>query len=135
MRSNVEVTVRKHFKLALAIVLTAIVTSIATAFFTTQNVRENTWAAFIATAYDMEASNDLHRIKSWDSLEQLLLKGCNKEALEYIKMEQSLGLSSLKWHLDNGAKLEKRLEEENRPILSRARSFTSKGSYNIPTCN
>jgi hypothetical protein len=94
----------------------------------------NTWSAFVSSAYDMEASNELYRIKSWDQLEQLLIKGCNEEALEYVRMEQSLGLSGLQWHLNNGAKLEKKVEEENQSIVSRAKSFTSKGRYDIPTC-
>lgn len=85
-------------------------------------------------AYDMEASNELYRINSWDRLAQLLVKGCNKEALEYVKMEQSLGLSSLQWHLNNGAKLAKKVEEENQSIANRAKSFTGKGRYDIPTC-
>lgn len=122
---------KKHFKFALAIVLTAIATFVLTAYFATKNTR----AAFVAATYDMEAFNELHRIRSWDSLEQLLVKGCNKEALEYVRMEQALGLSSLKWHLDNGAKLEKKLEEESGSILNRAHSFTSKGRYDTPTCN
>lgn len=122
---------KKHFKFALTIVLIVVATFMVTAYFATKNTR----AAFVAVAYDMEAFNELHRIKSWDRLEQLLVKGCNKEALEYVRMEQSLGLSSLKWHLDSGAKLEKKLEEENRSILSRAHSFASKGRYDIPTCN
>lgn len=111
----------------MAILLTAIVS----AHFAAKNTR----AAYVATTYDIEAFNELHRIESWDNLEKLLLKGCNKEALEYVKMEQSLGLSSLKWHLDKGARLEKKVEEENSSILSRARSFESKGKYEIPTCN
>jgi hypothetical protein len=123
--------VKKHFKFALAIVLAVIATSIVTAYFATKNTR----AAFVAATYDMEAFNELHRIRSWDSLEQLLVKGCNKEALEYVRMEQSLGLSSLKWHLNNGATLEKKLEEENRSIVRRAQSFTSESKYDVPTCN
>jgi hypothetical protein len=122
--------VKPHFKFALAIVLSVVVTFIVTAYFATRSTR----AAFVAATYDMEAFNELHRIRSWDSLEQLLVKGCNKEALEYVRMEQSLGLSSLKWHLENGAKLEKKLEEESASIVGRARSFTGKGKYDIPTC-
>lgn len=121
---------KKNFIFALAIVLTVIVTFIVTAYLVSKNTR----AEFVATTYDMEAFNELHRIKSWDNLEQLLKKGCNKEALEYVTMEQSLGLGSLKWHLDNGAKLEKKLAEENRLILNRADAFISKGQYDIPTC-
>jgi hypothetical protein len=103
---------------------------VGTAYF----VSKNTKATFVGLAYDMEAFNELYRITSWDRLEQLLIKGCNKEALEYVRMEQSLGLSGLQWHLNNGAKLEKKVEGENQSIVSRARSFTSKGRYDIPTC-
>ena len=128
---TLEFTVRKHFKFALAIVLTVIITFMVTAYFATKNTR----AAFVAATYDMGAFNELHRISSWDSLEQLLIKGCNKEALEYVRMEQSLGLLSLKGKLTNGAKLDKALEEENPSVLSRAHSIISKGKYYIPTCN
>ena len=122
---------KQHSKFTIAIVLTAIVTFMVTAYF----VAKNTRATFVTATYDMEAFNELQRIRSRDSLEQLLVKGCYEEALEYVRMEQSLALESLKWHLDNGAKLEKKLEEENHSIISRAHSFISKGRYDIPTCN
>lgn len=111
-------------------VLTIIATFLVTSYFASKNTK----AAFVAATFDMEAFNELHRIRSWDSLEQLLIKGCNKEALEYVRMEQSLGLLLLKDKLNNGAKLDKTLEEENPSILSRANSITSKGKYYIPTC-
>jgi len=118
----------KRFRFLLAIVLTTIVTFVSTSYFTSRNTR----SAFVARAYDMEAFNELHRIESWDRVEKLLVQGCNKEALEYVRMEQSLGLSSLKWHLDNGARLERAVEESNRSIVSRAKSFSSKGKYEVP---
>jgi hypothetical protein len=121
---------RKYLKFVPAIVLTVIATFLVTAYFATKNTR----AAFVAATIDMEAFNELHRIRSWGSLEQLLVKGCNKEALEYIRMEQSLGLLSLKRSLENGAKLDKALEEQNSSILNRAKSTTNKGKYYIPTC-
>ena len=121
---------RAHLKFIVAIALTAIATFMATAYFSTKNTR----AAFVSSVIDMEAFNELHRIKSWDSLEQLLIKGCNKEALEYVRMEQSLGLLSLKDRLNNGAKLDKKLEEENSSIFSKAHSIKSQGRYDIPTC-
>jgi len=118
------------FKFALVIGLTAIATYVGTAYF----VQKNAWASFVALSYDMEAHNTLYRIESWDRLEQLLVKGCHKEAMEYVKMEQSLGLSGLRANLDNGAKLEKKVEDENYSILNRAKSFVSKGTYDVPTC-
>ncbi len=121
---------RKHLKVALPIVLTVIVTFFATSYFVTRNVR----SAIVAATIDNDAFNELHRIRSWDSLEQLLIKRCNKEALEYVRMEQSLRLLSLQRSLENGAKLDKTLEEEYPSILARAKSAINKGKYYIPTC-
>lgn len=121
---------RKHLKAALPIVLMVIVTFFVTSYFITKNVR----GAIVAATIDMEAFNELHRIRSWDSLEQLLIKGCNKEALEYVRMEQSLKLLSLQRSLGNGARLDKALEEELSAILARAKSANNKGKYYIPTC-
>ena len=121
---------RKHLKAALPVILAVIATFFVTSYFVTKNVR----VAFVAAAIDNEAFNELHRIRSWDSLEQLLTKGCNKEALEYVKMEQSLKLLSLQRSLENGAKLDKALEEEYPSILARAKTAVNKGKYYIPTC-
>ncbi len=38
------------------------------------------------------------------------------EALEYVRMEQSLGLGELQYDLNNGAKLDQKVQEENRSI-------------------
>ena len=121
----------KHIKIALIIVLTIITTFIVTAYFATKNTR----AAFISASQDMDAFNELHRIQSWDSLEQLLVKGCSKEALEYVQMEQSLGLLHIQDFLKNGGKLEKSLEIENSVLLQRAKAITNKGKYFIPSCD
>nr|WP_294841168.1 hypothetical protein [uncultured Methylotenera sp.] len=121
----------KNIKLALIIALTIIATFIVTAYFATKNTR----AAFISASQDMEAFNELHIIRSWDSMEQLLVKGCNKEALEYVRMKQSLELLHLQNFLKNGAKLEKSLEAENSALLERAKTITNKGKYYIPSCN
>lgn len=122
---------RKRLQVTLIFLVAILLTAVISAHFAAKNTR----AAIVATTYNIEAFNELHRIESWDNLEQLLLKGCTQKALEYVRLEQSLGLSSLKWHLDNGAQLEKKVEEENRSILSRVHSFESKGKYEIPTCN
>jgi hypothetical protein len=123
--------VKKHIKLIMIIVLTVIATFLVTAYFVTKNTR----TAFISASQDMEAFNELHRIKSYDSLEQLLIKGCNKEALEYVRMEQSLGLLHIQDSLNNGARLEKSLETENSALLEKAKSISNKGKYFIPSCN
>ncbi len=122
---------KKNIKLTLAIILSIICTFLVTAYFGTKNTR----AAFVSASIDTEAFNELHRVRSLDNLEQLLIKGCNKEALEYVRMEQSLGLLHLQDNLNYGAKLEKPLEVEHSAILERAKSITNKGKYIIPSCN
>jgi len=107
------------------------VSSLVAAYFAAKNTR----AGFLAASLDMEAFNELHRIRSWDSLEQLLIKGCNKEALEYVQMEQSLHLLSLQESLKNGAKLDETEKAENPTIISRANAIVNKGKYYIPSCN
>lgn len=121
---------KKHFTFVLAIALTAVVTAFATEYLLTRN----TTAAFIATANDTEAFNELRRIESWDRAEQFLVKGCNKEALEYIRAQQAMATSSLQWLLKNGARLEENVAKDNQHIVDRVQSFTSKGIYNIPPC-
>ncbi len=121
----------KNIKFAIVIFLSVISTFLVTAYFATNNLK----AAFVSVSIDTEAFNELHRVRSWDSLEQLLIKGCNKEALEYVRMEQSLGLLHLQDNLKNGAELEKSLEKEYSGILERAKSIKNKGKYIIPSCN
>lgn len=120
----------KHWKLFLAVLVTAIITFAATS----HHISRNSWKYFAQASSSMEAFNEIHRIESWDEMEQLLVKGCTKEALEYARVQQSLGLSSLKYHLNQGAKLEAQVEELNRATLSRARTFSSKGRYDLPIC-
>jgi hypothetical protein len=122
--------VKKHIKFALIIFLTVIATSLITAYYAAKNTR----AGFLAVSLDMEAFNELHRIRSWDSLEHLLIKGCNKEALEYVQMEQALHLLSLQRMLQNGAKLDESEKVENPSIISRANTIVNKGKYYIPSC-
>ena len=120
---------RKHFKFALAIVLTVITTFIVTAHFTAKN----TWKLSVAATFNVEAFNDISRVKTWDDLEQLMLKGCHEEALEYVRVQQTLALSALKYHLDQGAELDAEIADKNRSIVSRAEAFERKEKYDIPT--
>lgn len=50
----------------------------------------------IDATIEMELFNDVHRVESWDNLEELLINGCNKEALEFVKMEKDILLSLMK---------------------------------------
>lgn len=76
---------RKRLLFTLAFIVALLLTAIVSAHFAAKNTRD----AYVATTYNIDAFNELHRIESWDNLEKLLLKGCNKQALEYVKMEQA----------------------------------------------
>lgn len=82
LSSSLEFTLRKRLPYALAFLVATLLTAIVSAHFAAKNTK----AAYVATTYNIEAFNELHRIESWDNLEKLLLKGCNKEALEYVKV-------------------------------------------------
>lgn len=121
---------KKYLKITLAIALTIIVTFVATSYL----VRKETIKAFKAAVFEMEAFNEVGRVESWDRLEQLLVKGCNNEALELVKIEQSLALSALKYNVGADAKLLKKIEERNNSIAKRAYAMPKTTTYQIPTC-
>ena len=120
---------KKKLSLVITVVL-IVITYLATSYFTINSLRRS----FNEGILEMKAFNELHRIRSWDSLEQLLIKGCNKEALEYVQMEQSLHLLSLQESLKNGAKLDESEKAENPSIIRRVNSIVNKGKYYIPSC-
>lgn len=95
---------------------------------------KNTQAAFVQSSHDLEAFNELHRINSWGRIKDLIEQGCINEALEFAKTEHELGLLTLKRNLNNGAKLERRMQEENASIIEKAKNVISKGRYREPTC-
>ena len=82
----------------LIIALSVIVTFFVTAHF----VRHSMLNALKIKFVEMEAFNGVYRIEAYDTLEGLLKKGCNKEALEFIKIQQTLLLSGLKQHMTWG---------------------------------
>ena len=89
---------------------------------------------FIARSLETSAFNGIHRVDSLDRLEQLLIKGCNSEALDYVRMEQSLELLELKDNIKYGAKIDKETNDEYASIIKRANTEVNKGKYFIPTC-
>lgn len=122
---------KKHFKLAVIIIFVIATTFLVTWYFSAKVIK----ASFVSAVQESEAFNTFHRIRSHDRLEQLLIEGCNKEALEYVQMEQSLELLGLQDKLKNGVKLDQALVEENPTIVTRANKIKSKGKYYIPSCN
>lgn len=117
-------------KISLAISLTAILTFATTSYF----VRKGTISAFTHKVLEMEATNEVSRIESWDRLENLLAKGCNKEALDLVRFERSSAFHSLNYHIGDDVQLKRAVEERNPTIAQRAAESPRFSGYQIPTC-
>lgn len=117
-------------KISLAISLTAILTFAATSYF----VRKGTISAFTHKVLEMEATNEVSRIESWDRLENLLTKGCNKEALELVRLERSSAFYLLNYHVGDDVQLRRAVQERNAAIAQRAEKSPRFSGYQIPTC-
>ncbi len=117
-------------KIALTIAATATLTFIATSY----GVRKGVIMAFTHKVLEMEATNEVGRIESWDRLENLLLKGCNKEALELVRLERISAFSMLKYHIGNDEQLKSAVQERNSAIALRMEKSSKPNDYQIPTC-
>lgn len=121
---------KKNFGLIVAVLLSIAITFFTTSYFAVKNLRKS----FNENILEMEAFNGIHRINSFDRLEQLLIKGCHNEALKYVRMEQSLNLLHLQDNIKNGAKIDEKTRKDYASIIERAHSIVNQGKYYIPEC-
>ena len=117
-------------KISLAIALTAILTFVVTSYL----VRKGTISAFTHKILEMEATNEVSRIESWDRLESFLVKGCNKEALELVRLERASAFSSLSYHIGDDVQLRRAVQERNPAIAQREAKSPKFNGYQIPAC-
>ncbi len=96
--------------------------------------RTGTIKALVGAVADNETINEVGRVESWDRVEQLLANGCTKEALEVVRIEQSLALSSIKSQVGNSEERMAKLRARNPDVAKRAESASSGRTYTIPTC-
>jgi type III secretory pathway component EscR len=115
----------------LIIALSVIITFFVTAHF----VRHSMLNALKIKFVEMDAFNDVYRVEAYDTLESFLKKGCNKEALEFIKIQQTLLLSGLKQHMTWGDAVRESVVARNQEIANRANESPSRqDAFVIPTC-
>lgn len=117
-------------KISLAISVAAILTFVATSYV----VRNGTISAFTHKVLEMEATNEVSRIESWDRLESLLAKGCNKEALELVRLERTSAFSLLNHHIGDDVRIRRAVQERNPEIAHRAENSPKFSGDQIPTC-
>lgn len=122
---------KPNLKISLAIAVTAILTFVATSHL----VRKGTISAFTHKVLEMEVTNEVSRIESWDRLENLLVKGCNKEALELVRHQRSSAFNSLSYHMGDDAQLRRVAQERSSAIVQRAEKSPKFSGYQIPTCD
>jgi hypothetical protein len=96
--------------------------------------RTGTIKALVGAVADNEAINEVGRVESWDRVEQLLAKGCTKEALELVRIEQSLALSAIKRQVGDDRDRMAKLRARNPDVAKRTESVSSGKTYTIPTC-
>lgn len=112
--------------------LSVAVTFFATAYY----VRHSTRASSIDEFVNMEAFNDVGRLENYDTLEDLLKRGCNKEALEFVQIQQTLLLFGLKRHMAWGDQVRDNIIARNQEVARRAKALSSRQrTFVIPTCN
>lgn len=84
---------------------------------------------------EMESLNDIGRIEAFDFVEEMIKKGCTKEALEFIDYQQASLLGGLHYQMLDGGGLKDKVLERNSSIGERAvRESTHTGSYTYPKC-
>ena len=119
----------------LKLILTAVLSVIVTFFATSYLVRNSMLNAMSTKFVETEAFNDVGRLEFYDTLHELLVKGCTKEALEFVQIQQSLLLSGLKRHMSWGDEVTKTINDRNQEIARRAADFSTPISgFVIPTC-
>ena len=122
---------QQRLKTSLIVAVSVIFTFVATAYF----AREATLRAFKAQVFEMEAFNSVGSIETYDTVESLLVKGCNKEALELVRMQQSFLLSALKYEIGHDEILKDKIMARNPEITERAyKPSPQRGSSEIPSC-
>lgn len=117
-----------------AMIAAIALTVVASVLVTSYLVNKATIATMANKVVEVEAFNDIGRIENWDILEQLLNKGCHKEALEFVRLERSSILSSLKRKMNNDSHISGMVNDRNSEVAARAVNHAGLGSYTIPTC-
>ncbi len=121
----------QRLKLILTAVLSVIVTFFATSYLVRNSMLNSMSTKFVET----EAFNDVGRLEFYDTLHELLVKGCTKEALKFVQIQQSLLLSGLKRHMSWGDEVTKTINDRNQEIARRAANFSTPiRGFVIPTC-
>jgi len=121
-------------KLWIKIIVVVVLTAAVSFGLGASLARKGTINALASAFADNEAINEVGSVESWDRMEQLLAKGCTSEALEYVRIEQSLALSAIKKQVGDNRERMAKLRARNPDVARRAESVSIGNTYTIPTC-
>lgn len=126
-----EISTKQGYKFILAVVASTLITFIGTSYI----AKKYTYESVVNMAIEMDSYNDVHRVESYDFVEDMIKKGCNKEALEFINYQRASLLAGLRNQMRDSETIEKRIIERSREVADRAFKENSlKGSYTYPNC-
>lgn len=126
---------KQWHKISLAVIGSAIVTFLGTTYVVHKSSTKSAVSLMIDASIEMEALNDVGRVEAYDFVENMIKRGCTKEALDFINYQQTSLLSGLQYHMRNNEALKVKVLERNSEVGERAvREASHKGSYTYPTC-
>jgi len=119
-------------KTFIAVVIAVVVTFVGTTILYRQHAIKTAIQLMTAKVDEMNAYNDVGRVEAYDRVESLLRKGCTKEALDLIKVEQTLLLSGLAYQMAGNEAVKGVVMARNANVGGRA--VLGPGKHVIPTC-
>ncbi len=117
-------------KLILSVIITNFITAVVFSYLAAQG----TTKTIVKKVREVEVFNDIGKTESWITLEKYLLKGCNKEALEFVKNEKTMAILGIKYQVGNDKALLNMVKERNSNIAKLMKSSANSNRYTIPTC-
>jgi len=111
------------------IIISVLLSSIITAVIVSSLAIKGTKKALINKFSEVEVFNEVGRVEIWSNIQELLEKGCSKEALLYVKHEKASALSGLK-----NRELLNISEERKSNIINLIENNKHKGFFRVPSC-
>ena len=116
------------------LVTSIIATSLITALVFSYLANKTTIKVLVEKFREVEVFNEVGRVKTWGNIEELLEKGCIKEALLYVKNEKATALSAIKNQAGDNLELIRVSEQQKTYILNIMKNNKHSGFFQIPSC-
>jgi hypothetical protein len=126
---------KQRYKTFLAVLISIAITFLCTAYYVKKSSAKTIVEMVIKVSTEMDSFNDIGRVEAYDFLEELIKKGCNKEALDFINYQKSSLLSGLQSHMKSSETIKNTVMERNHKVGERAiKQVGHKSVYEYPTC-